>query len=271
MPNVYENLYSNLYAESAPGEPPPIVPGVPGTGLKLWPTIEVAFATLPMSTSPIWTDITPYVFVHDSQLQIVRGRNDEFSRIQPGTLSLALDNSDGRFTRGNTSSPYFPNVRNGRRVRVSYMFGAVTNFLQKAETDFEAGIGNWAVGGGGTGVASTEQPSQGTGSYKLTANGTGILWLVNEATVSNGDSIVHVVSGQSWTFAIKLKSASATRSWRPVLRWLNADTTFHSQTNGAYISCGSGAYTQISVSATVPSGVSKLLVQFETQTTPANG
>lgn len=268
MANDYKNLYSNLYAESDGAQSPP---SVAGSGLKLWPTIEIAFLSQPMSTSPIWTDVTPYTFVHDTPLQIVRGRTDEFSRIQPGTLTLGLDNSDGRFTRGNTSSPYWPNVRQGRRIRVSYLFGAVTNLLQKVETDFEGGIGNWVIGDGGTVVSSTEQPSQGVGSLKATANGSGVLWLLNEASVANGDSIVHVSPGQSWTFGIKLKSASATRGWRAVLRWLNEDTTYHSQTDGSYISCSSGSYTQISVTGTVPSGVSKLLVQFETQTTPANG
>ncbi|MEV5080337.1 hypothetical protein AB0K74_16405, partial [Streptomyces sp. NPDC056159] len=46
------------------------------------------------------------------------------SETQPGTATLALDNDDGRFTPGNSSSPYYPFVLRGiavesvRRLRV---------------------------------------------------------------------------------------------------------------------------------------------------------
>lgn len=117
---------------------PPKSPSGPGVGVWLNPLVEVAFATQPMSTSPVWTDISEYV-ITDSPMQIVRGRNDEFSRVQPGTLSIMLDNSDGRFTRGNTGSPYSPNVRNGRRIRVSYVFNGVIR------RRFDGHVNNWPI------------------------------------------------------------------------------------------------------------------------------
>jgi hypothetical protein len=59
-------------------------------------TVEVAFDGGPFSSSYSWTDISDYV----EGFQVRRGRNNELDRIESGTLSLKLDNSDGRFTPG---------------------------------------------------------------------------------------------------------------------------------------------------------------------------
>ncbi|MFF1776956.1 LamG-like jellyroll fold domain-containing protein [Streptomyces virginiae] len=59
-------------------------------------TVEVAFDGGPFSSSYSWTDVSDYV----KGFQVKRGRNTELDRIEAGTLSLSLDNSDGRFTPG---------------------------------------------------------------------------------------------------------------------------------------------------------------------------
>jgi hypothetical protein len=59
-------------------------------------TVEVAFDGGPFSTSYTWTDISDYV----EGFKAHRGRNNELDRIEAGTISLTLDNSDGRFTPG---------------------------------------------------------------------------------------------------------------------------------------------------------------------------
>jgi hypothetical protein len=63
-------------------------------------TVEVAFDGGPFSTSYTWTDISDYV----EGFRVRRGRNSELDRIEAGTLSLTLDNSDGRFTPGKQKS-----------------------------------------------------------------------------------------------------------------------------------------------------------------------
>jgi len=63
-------------------------------------TVEVAFDGGPFSSSYSWTDISDYVKGFD----VRRGRNNELDRIEAGTLSLTLDNSDGRFTPGKQKS-----------------------------------------------------------------------------------------------------------------------------------------------------------------------
>lgn len=110
-------------------------------------TIEVGFATQPMDPSPTWTDITTYVLGREG-ITRTWGKPDEFGEIQPSVLSLTLNNTDGRFTRDLTSSPYYPNVRNGRRIRVRAVRSSITY------ARFDGHVNEWPTlwpaGGGGT-------------------------------------------------------------------------------------------------------------------------
>lgn len=72
-----------------------------------------------------WTDISPYVREAEG-IRITRGRGDEQAEVRPGTMSLVLDNRDGRFTPGSPASPYWPNVRKGRPIRASVVVGGIT-------------------------------------------------------------------------------------------------------------------------------------------------
>lgn len=65
-----------------------------------------------------WTDVSQWVELEES-IKITHGRQDEFSTAGANKLSLTLDNSDGRFTVGRTGSPYYPNVKLGRPIRVT--------------------------------------------------------------------------------------------------------------------------------------------------------
>jgi hypothetical protein len=81
--------------------------------------VEVAFDsgyTTP-AASRTWTDVTDYVELAQG-LDISFGRQDERSTADANTLNLTLDNSDGRFTAGRVASPYYPNVKIGRPIRV---------------------------------------------------------------------------------------------------------------------------------------------------------
>ncbi|WP_338699209.1 LamG-like jellyroll fold domain-containing protein [Streptomyces sp. Q6] len=81
--------------------------------------VEMGWGGLVQAPSTItWTDITQYVDVVQG-VTITRGASDELSETQPGTATLVLDNSDGRFTPGNTSSPYYPFVRRNAPIRIS--------------------------------------------------------------------------------------------------------------------------------------------------------
>lgn len=80
--------------------------------------VEIAFSTGPNDPSPVWVDVTQWLRATPG-ISITRGRQDQFGQVQPSKCTLILDNSDGRFTAGNTASPYYPNVKKGRRIRVT--------------------------------------------------------------------------------------------------------------------------------------------------------
>lgn len=82
-------------------------------------TIEVAFTTTPDDPAPAWTDISTYVDL-GAGIRITTGRADEFAVPQAGSCAFTVDNSDGRFTPGNTASPYWPDVLIRKKLRVSY-------------------------------------------------------------------------------------------------------------------------------------------------------
>lgn len=65
-----------------------------------------------------WTDVSSFVELKDG-VSITYGRADEFGVTDANALSLTLDNSDGRFTADRVASPYYPNVKIGRPIRVT--------------------------------------------------------------------------------------------------------------------------------------------------------
>lgn len=100
--------------------------------------VEAAFGSSladVLSTGGTWTDITQYTDIN-AGISITRGAEDETSQIQAGTCTLQLDDSDGRLTPENTSSPYYPNVVDGVPLRIS-VATVNTNFLRNPS--FEGG------------------------------------------------------------------------------------------------------------------------------------
>lgn len=89
-----------------------------GVGLPEY-RVEIAFDSgyFTPEGDRTWTDVSEWVN-GEEQIQITRGRQDERSTPEPGRLSLTLDNTDGRFTPEREASPYYPNVRKGRPIRV---------------------------------------------------------------------------------------------------------------------------------------------------------
>lgn len=80
--------------------------------------VECAFNSILAETSSAstgYTDITKYV---DKVSGTLRGRTYELDDVETGSISVALDNADGRFTPGSPLSPYFPYVKANRRFRI---------------------------------------------------------------------------------------------------------------------------------------------------------
>jgi hypothetical protein len=93
--------------------------------MTIYPTckVEIAFQNDPYASSPTWTDVTAYV---RGEVSVKRGRNYELGRTDAGTATLALENTDGRFSPLNTSSPYQPYVLPYRPIRITAFDGTTT-------------------------------------------------------------------------------------------------------------------------------------------------
>jgi hypothetical protein len=88
------------------------------TGLPDGVTVEIEF------TASVWTDVTTYVSA-ESKVGVRAGRTTEFDDVGPSTCTLVLRNDDGRFTPDSAGSPYYPDVIEGRRIRVTVTESAV--------------------------------------------------------------------------------------------------------------------------------------------------
>jgi len=102
-------------------------------------TVQAGFGYSAVDGGIAWTDITQWVqTAGGGQVSITRGASDERSETQTGTLSLRLDNRDGRFTPGNAGSPYYPEVRRNTPVRVLKTTMSGKNFLVIANFESSA-------------------------------------------------------------------------------------------------------------------------------------
>lgn len=99
--------------------------------------IEVAF-NVGVTGTPVWTDVTQRV-KNDPGIEIEHWRDEEDSETQESRCTLVLMNNDGRFTPGNTSSVYYPNVKRNRPLRVTSTHNGVTY------TRFRGYIDDWRV------------------------------------------------------------------------------------------------------------------------------
>jgi hypothetical protein len=111
-----------------------------------------------------WTDITTFVDVEKQGVTINRGASDELADTQPGTATLWLDNTDGRFTPGNAGSPYSPFVRPNAPIRISVAVipttsGSAPYPMAMLGDDFDDGrvdTARWPTNTGGTGTETGE-------------------------------------------------------------------------------------------------------------------
>ncbi|MER5209388.1 LamG-like jellyroll fold domain-containing protein [Streptomyces sp. NPDC002838] len=110
--------------------------------------VEVAFGHALTASSPTLTDISQYVDLSRG-IDITRGAENELGEIQPGTCSLVLDNSDGRFTPDRPGA-YYPNVKLAVPIRVSVatftpQTGSVPYPIEMLSDDFDDNRVNTAL------------------------------------------------------------------------------------------------------------------------------
>jgi hypothetical protein len=94
-------------------------------------SVDIGFGSGPLATTPTWTDVTTYV----RAMTINRGRGSVHQEFDAGSLSLTLDNTDGRFDPNNSSSPYDPNLKLGTPVRIQALHSVTTYDLFRGHVD----------------------------------------------------------------------------------------------------------------------------------------
>jgi len=161
--------------------------------------LQAAFATSP--DDPVddqaWTDITSRLDVQ-AGVDITFGRPDEFGDVVPSTLSATLKNSDGALTPGNAASPYYPNVKTGKYLRLGLMYPGAGVQYAEGDPSFEDGS-TWTGAGffGGPPPAmssSALHPTSGSKTQLATwgTGGQGMFYVTQRG----------LVAGQQYTVAL---------------------------------------------------------------------
>ncbi len=100
------------------------VPGGPGVQpavlSKPYVIYEVAFTSLPLSTSPTFVNLSTRLR-DEGGLNTTRGRAYEFNRTEAGTARATLSNRDAALSPANTASPYYP-LKSTRPVRARLQY-----------------------------------------------------------------------------------------------------------------------------------------------------
>jgi hypothetical protein len=87
-------------------------------------TVELGLVAKPLDplSSVVWTDVSEWMLGWSSS----QGRSRERDPIQAGTAAVELDNADGQFDAMNSTSPYWPNLKPMRRLRITETYQGVT-------------------------------------------------------------------------------------------------------------------------------------------------
>ena len=119
---------------------------------------------------------------------------------------------------------------------------------------FEANATGWGANNATSYIRdATVLASVGTGALLCTWNGAGLgaayPLAYSGARISNG-----VVAGQSYTWRIRVRDASAARNWFPRIEWYNSGLSFISASDGTPSMSVLSTWTEYTITATAPAG-----------------
>lgn len=208
--------------------------------------VEVAFATAPNDPAPAFVDVTDFVPA-TSGIVITQGRLDEFGEVQPGTGKLTLDNTFGYFTAGYAGSPYYPNVKIRKKLRVTVRDTTVAgNMLSVEDATFEGGtVGDWVAAGSVSPALTNSATHVKSGSKAML-----ITWGTGGSGPGGSLTLTALVIGRQYTVAAQVYVPSG---GSPQVRLTCAGVTGSN-------SAGTNAYNRISVTFTATAASHTLLV-----------
>lgn len=115
-----------------------------GTGTPFTPfPKQILPAKIELLLNGTWTDITPYVYQR-ADITITYGKPNESQSITAASLTLTVNNRDGRFTPLNSSGAFYPYVTRNTQIRVSVVrAGATTGTTSYTGYRFWGEVSQW--------------------------------------------------------------------------------------------------------------------------------
>ncbi|GAA3550872.1 hypothetical protein GCM10022419_033950 [Nonomuraea rosea] len=213
---------------------------------------EIAF-TRDASGSLLWRDVTDYV-EWDQGVRISRRRSHELDEVQPGTLALTLDNSDGRFTAGRTSSPYYPNVTLNRPIRIRARWPNSVNLATLDQATVTASTA-FATAAGTVTRDTGVFPAGQTASIRWDGGVLGStgqhMWAGSNSVTTATDQAVPVTAGATYSLQMQARRGATAISITARIRWYDAAGAFLSVSAGSTVVLTTSFQTA-SVSAAAP-------------------
>lgn len=183
-------------------------------------------------------DVTAYARLLDG-FSFNRGREDEQSAVTSGSLSLAFNNADGRFTPGSTIIASPSPITVDQKIRLSESF--LTNLT------FDSGVDGWT--GGNAVVASVATPVRnGAGAMRLTA----IAGADMSGSTATGTSGVPVTPGATYRLSGWFRTAVTARSCFVRVRFYTAAGALVSTVVSSDVTDSTSGWTQASTTTVVP-------------------
>ncbi|MEV7140771.1 hypothetical protein [Streptomyces tauricus] len=196
-----------------------------------------------------WTDITPDAR-KVQQIRIQRGRSDWGQQVDFGRCSLALKNTDGKYSPRNPESPLYGQIGRNTPLRVSVKVGSVAAVLPGASGDY---------------ISTPDDAALDiTGDLDVRFDGTLANWVLADYTFGGGIVSTRVeLMGKS--------SAAGQRSWslyltqgRIQLEWSVGGTTLIGQSSTEYLPVPASGRLAVRATLDVNNGASGHDVRFYT-------
>ena len=199
-------------------------------------------------------DITAYVRLVQGW-SIQRGRQDELAAVTPGSLSLTLDNADGRFTIGSTLIASPSPIKVDARIRVNEAANLPTRTNLVTNPSFEVDTTGWANNNNASLARSTVQSYVGSAALQVTATAAAA-----DTVCWNQPSRQPVTPGATYTAQAQVLAATVGRNVQLALCWLDSSGASISYVTGSQVADVTTGWVRASVTATAPTGAASAAV-----------
>ena len=222
---------------------------------------EIAFAKDPGNSSPLWRDVSDDVEWAEG-VTSSRRRSHELDEVQPGTLSLILNNPDGRYTAGNTASPHYPNVKINRPIRIRARWPVSPNLLLQEQargvlTDPDTGTALFSASQGSLAQESSIVPAGQTTSIRWAAGTLPVgaqMRVGSTPTTSATDQAIPVEPGVTYSLRCQARrDASVAVTMAVRIRYFTADGVPQFDVTGTGVAM-STTFQALSLVTTAPAG-----------------